>query len=644
MKTRDRKLGMNCPITRRDLLHGAGLLAGSSMLPGLALADAVLAAEKAGQSPFPYPPGLTGMRGNHPGSYDSAHSLAREGRRSWGLAHEADDGIYDLVVVGAGVSGLSAAFYYQQAHPKARILLLDNHDDFGGHARRNEFQVGGKTLIGYGGSQAFEDPQGYSRITHAMLRELGIDLERFETAYDQSFLRSNGLTGGVFFNREQWGSDQLVPFDLGTLQSYLPLAPSPLTAAEAVTQMPISGPAQQQLLNLLTNTQDCLAGMSVAERVHYLRTTSYRDFISAKLAVSEPDVFRVLQDLSLDSTVGIEATPALGAMSYSGLPGWQSLAMPDEGSEEPYIHHFPDGNASVARLLVRRMIPRVAPGNSMDDVVRARFDYSKLDQSGEPVRLRLNSTAVRVAQEGGAGSAGPVHIDYVRGGQTLHVTAKACVLACYHSIIPFLCPDLPATQKKALAWQVKAPILYTNVALRNWRAWKNLGVGCVTTPGGYHTVAMLDFPVSMGGYEFAQKPDDPVIVHMERFVHRNNEGLDVEEQHRLGCHELLATSFQTIEREVRAQLAGMLAGGGFDPARDIEAITVNRWAHGYSRGYNTLFDTVYKDRQDERYPHVQARQPFGRITIANCDANASAWLPAAIEQAHRAVSELAFLL
>ena len=218
--------------------------------------------------------------------------------------------------------------------------------------------------------------------------------------------------------------------------------------------------------------------------------------------------------------------------------------------------------------------------------------------------------------------------------------AKSTVLACYHSIIPFLCPQLPQTQRQALSRQVKAPILYTNVALRNWQAFKKLGVGAVTTPGGYHTVAMLDFPVSLGGYEYSTGPDEPIILHMERIAHRNNEGLNVAEQRRLGQHELFSTSFETIERNVRSQLAGMLSETDFDPARDITGITCNRWAHGYSMGYNGIFDQRFEDYNDERYPHVQARQPFGKISIANCDAAAAAWLPAAVEQAHRAVVEI----
>jgi spermidine dehydrogenase len=208
-------------------------------------------------------------------------------------------------------------------------------------------------------------------------------------------------------------------------------------------------------------------------------------------------------------------------------------------------------------------------------------------------------------------------------------------------MIPYLCPELPAPQREALAFQVKSPILYTNVAVRNWQAWQKLGIGAVVSSGSYHVHAMLDFPVSLGDYHFASEPDDPIAVHMERFPHRPNEGLSERQQRRLGRHELLSTSFETIERNIRNQLAGMLADGGFDPARDIEAITVNRWAHGYSYGYNDLEDDpYYADRNDERYPHVRGRKQYGRITIANSDAGARAMLESAVEQAHRAVGEL----
>ena len=151
---------------------------------------------------------------------------------------------------------------------------------------------------------------------------------------------------------------------------------------------------------------------------------------------------------------------------------------------------------------------------------------------------------------------------------------------------------------------------------------------------------MIDFPVSFGDYSFTANENEPVIVHMERFPHRYGEGLSAQQQYRLGRYELLATPFDVIERNVRDQLQSILGEGGFDAAEDIIGITVNRWSHGYSYWYNPLFDTVYDNDQDSRYPHMIGRKPFGRIVIANSDSAASALLDAAVEQAYRAVNEL----
>jgi len=641
VKPTDRNLGMDRPISRRDLLHGMGALAASTLLPGRALAEEMLALERAGETAAGYPPARTGLRGSHVGSFETAHELAFKGRRDWGAVEEPDPAVYDLVVVGGGLSGLAAAHFYRKQQPKARILILDNHDDFGGHAKRNEFRVGGHTLIGYGGSQTLQEPSYYPDVVKGLLRDLGVDKNRFDTAYDQGFFKRNGLRGGIHFNREDWGVERVVPYELGTFEHFLPLAPSSISPKQAVAQMPISEPAQREFLHLLVTDRDQMPEIPVDAKARYLYTISYRDFLIKHLDIQEPEVFAVLQDLPADSGVGIEATPAMSAMDYLGLPGWNAAGLPPPEEFENYIHHFPDGNASIARLLVRGMIPAVAPGKTMEDVLTARFDYSKLDEAKSAVRLRLNSTAVHVEHDGDPKTAKRVRVTYVRGGHAHRVQARSCVLACYNMMIPYLCPELPAPQRDALALQVKSPILYTSVALRNWQAWKTLGIGAAVAPTGYHINAMLDFPVSLGSYRFSKGPEDPIVVHMERFPHRSNMGLTPRDQHRLGRYELLATPFETLERNVRSQLAGMLSAGGFDPARDIEGITVNRWGHGYARWYNPLFDPYfYEDRDDERYPHVQARKRFGRIAIANSDAGASAMLESAVVQGHRAVTEL----
>ena len=642
MKRSDRDLGMNRAISRRDILHGFGALtagaAARAMFPLSALAGQVQAASQI--SAGAYPPALTGMRGNHPGSFDVAHQQGRQGRRGWGPVQALDNEVYDLVVVGAGISGLAAAHFYLKQHPRARILLLDNHDDFGGHAKRNEFQIGDRTLIGYGGSQTLQEPSGYSPIVKGLLDDLGVDLKRLESGYDQGFYKRHGLGAGIHFNRREWGVDQVVPFKMGYFDGYLPVAPSRLSVEDAVTDMPICDAAKIEFKRLLLTDADQIPEIPADEKWDYLSTISYRDFLIKHLDIHESDVFKLLQDLAPDSGVGIDAVSAWSALGYEGLPGREAAGLAEPEEAEAYVHHFPDGNAAIARLLVRQMIPAVAAGTTMDDVVTARFDYSALDQADWPVQLRLNSTVTHVEHVGDHKSAQSVRVSFVRNGQAYRVQAKGCLLACNNAAIPHLCPELPEAQREALARQVKSPILYTNVVIRNWQAWKNMGIGALVCPGGYHSSATLDFPVSLGGYEFSGDPDEPIIVHMERFPHRNNEGLTSHEQFRLGRYELLGTSFETIERNVRDQLASMLGEGGFDPARDILGITVNRWAHGYASWYNSLYEPVYDDDDDERYPHMQARKRFGRITIANADSAANAMFEAAVEQGHRAVTEL----
>ncbi|MCH2098781.1 MAG: spermidine dehydrogenase, partial [Pseudomonadales bacterium] len=355
------------------------------------------------------------------------------------------------------------------------------------------------------------------------------------------------------------------------------------------------------------------------------------------------EVFAALAGLTTDSVADIEQTSAASAFLYATLPGVAVAGEPTENVFEsaPYIHHFPDGMASLARLIVRRLIPSVAPGNSMEDVVTAPFDYARLDLAENAVRVRLNSTVIHVERHAGATRGGEeVSITYVCGGAAQRVRANRCILACNNRIIPALCPQLPAPQREALRGRVRAPLVYTNVALTNWRAFKELGVGAIAMPGGYHVNAMLDFPVSLGDYRFPESPDEPVLLHMERFFTYPEARLPPPQRFAVARNELLTTPFTTIERNVRAQLTSMLGPGGFDPARDIAGITVNRWSHGYAYSYDWMNDEYYDDWDDERYAHVVGRKPFGPIAIANSDADAIALFPNAAMQAYRAVEEI----
>jgi spermidine dehydrogenase len=301
------------------------------------------------------------------------------------------------------------------------------------------------------------------------------------------------------------------------------------------------------------------------------------------------------------------------------------------GPRSPFFH-FPDGNATLARLLVQRLMPRAVPGRGADDVAVARVDYTRLDQPG-PARLRLESTVVRARE---ARDASEVEVDYVRAGRLQRVRAAGCVLACWSGVIPYLCPELPPAQREALAYATKVPIVYTNVVVRSWSSFRALHVSQAHCPGSFHTSVGLDLPVRVGSYRPPRRPDEPIVVQMLRTPCRP--GLPAREQHRAGRQELLTTTFDTFEHHVRAQLTRMLRAGGFDATRDVLAITVNRWPHGYAYQYNSLWDPFWIDGGP--LPCVAARQPFGRIAIANADAAAYAYTDAAIDQAYRAVGEL----
>ncbi len=268
-------------------------------------------------------------------------------------------------------------------------------------------------------------------------------------------------------------------------------------------------------------------------------------------------------------------------------------------------------------------------------MVTARADYRRLDCAPSPVRLRLSSTVLAVRHLGDPQQAREVEVTYVRGGRASSVRARGCVLACWNMMIPYLCPELPERQKAALHTLVKTPLVYTSVALRNWQPFRKLGVASVYAPGCYHSSFRLNPNVDIGTYRSPATPDQPILMQMVRTPCQP--GLSEHEQNKAGRLELLNTSFATFERNIREQLARTLGAGGFDPAHDIEAITVNRWPHGYAPEYNPLFEPELPAAQR---PNVVGRARFGRVTIANSDAGGAAYTDSAIDQAHRAVNEL----
>src|SRR6202046_1501194 len=414
-RSRDRALGMHRNITRRDFLNGMAVGAGgvlaNAWIGGLLSAQTLTASAQ--DRPGYYPPTLNGMRGSHPGAFEVAHSL-RDGNFWQKAGKPVETGEeYDLVVVGGGISGLAGAFFYRkQAGPSVRILILDNHDDFGGHAKRDEFHVGGRMLLTNRGTVSIESPFPYSKEARGLLAELGIDPPALQKKYADNHA-SGGLGFGYFFDKETFGTERLVTNAPGGGRRGCGSA----KWADFLARTPMSAQAQQDIVRIQEAKVDYMEGVDQEEKKARLSKMSYNDFL-LKVVKAHSDVIPFYHTRTHGLYgIGIDAVPALDCWAIH-FPGFQGMGLdrvPSKGlsftalgevtPQEEYHFHFPDGNASIARLLVRSLVPGSAPGNTAEDIVTARMDYSRLAHGDSPVRIRLNSTAVLARHVGDSASA-----------------------------------------------------------------------------------------------------------------------------------------------------------------------------------------------------------------------------------------------
>jgi len=649
MQGKDRSLGMDCPITRRDFLDGSARLVGAAMVTavagnGMASAAALPAGTNAGAEVGGIAPPLRqGMRGFDDAAMNAGHAV-RDGLVD---AATLDTGeAYDLVVVGAGMAGLSAAYFYREQLPDARILILDGCDDFGGHARRVEFDVDGHQLLVCGGTEELWNPNAFPPDALRMLAAIGIDRERYRRhgRLDRDPFEERGLAPATFYAGEVFGEDRLVT-DRPALQG---ISAERLRAWYDRT--PMSAPLKAGLVKLHTDTTDYMAGLPVEEKIARLRKMSYADYLADIARIGPEAVVYVLRGGSGDND-----NTSAGADTYSAWYAWRRNRRGFAGLGLPSTAHvssvtadpgeniaFPDGNAGVARLLIRSMIPEALPGTSAEDSIRAPMRYDRLDRVGNPVRIRLSSMVARVAHLGDPASAREVEVTYVRDGRSERVRAAGVVMAGFNAMLPHLVPDLPQAQQEALRMAVRKPLVRSFVALRNWTAFERLGVSWVDCPGMFFSNVMpWTRPEWGGGYRNARTPDEPVIVYMNlanAVLEQHGSALAPRERWRAGRAALQEIDFATMERNIRDQLNRVLGAGGFDARRDIAGITVCRWSHGYAGGTNELYDPDWNGRTDA--PWVIGRQRFGRIAISGSDAAATSLTSAAFAQSHRAAMEL----
>jgi len=617
---------MQKPINRRDFIQGTAIMAGAAVQPCMLAAATVTNVspntlpDESDRAASEYPPTKTGMRGSHPGAYEIAHALARDGATF--PAPKATDEHYDLVVVGAGISGLAAAHYYQKRFgPNSKILLLENHDDFGGHAKRNEFHQSGDMVLSLGGTHNLEW-WSFSETVNQFMSEHGVDVHAMRKQMDFAYGRDAANGQAMWFDEDTYGVNRLVTH----------LSLSAKLSPEDIDQIPISD-AGRESLKRFYGSAPRFEDWTEAEAEELLSSISYPDFLRQYGGLTEDAV--QLYDKEEHGSWGLEMRAISAAEAiWEGYPGAHLFG--EEWSEDSFgypVAMWPDGNASLVRLMVAKLMPHSAPDVTADNVAIARFDYSALDQENANVRLRLNATVIGVDNTDQGAS-----VTYASSeGELKQVSARHTVLACYHSVIPHLCPTMPATQKAALKYQVKVPMILTNVLLRNSEALDKLGVDAISCPGRLHARLFLFKGLHTGGYKRPDSPDEAVSLVFWGSVSPPEDAIDIRSQLRGSRQKLLELSFEDFEREVRTVLDGLLGPAGFDVAEDILAITVNRWPHGYAYEYMQLWDPEWKLGEA---PHEIAREPFGSVTIANSDAGASAYTHVAIDQAHRAIDEL----
>ena len=372
-----RQLGMDRRIPRRDFLNGMALgVAGAAMAGDWTGAAASPGPSRPAGEPA-YPPLRLGLRGQHASAIESFAAIRRGDFAAAYPSIDVDTSeTYDLVIVGGGLSGLAAAYFWHKALPNQRVLVLDNHDDFGGHAKRNEFVYKGRTYLAYGGTMSVATPYPYSYMAKQLLVDLGVDVPRNAEFQNRALFEQYQLGAGTFFDKEHFGEDRLVA---GTGRP---------SWTEFFAKAPLSDAARRDLARLYGKNPDYLHGKSVEQKLALLARISYQEFLLTHAKMS-PDALPFFLGQGGRNNKRVDTTPALEA-ARAGRIGFDGLGLPDEESfrQGSFTFHFPDGNASIARLLVSRLAPKAIPGTPRHGVDREGAAGGLRPASTTPARRR----------------------------------------------------------------------------------------------------------------------------------------------------------------------------------------------------------------------------------------------------------------
>jgi spermidine dehydrogenase len=607
-------------ITRRDFLNGT-LLASGAALVSAACPFQLMAAEDWNGSP-----GI----GDYADANGDTHQVMVDGHvirdhvfdRTRAAIQDTGE-TYNCVIVGGGISGLSAALFYQRATSAKSCLVLENHPIFGGEAKRNEFNVDGQHLIASQGSAMWFQPMPGSFLQH-FYDSLGIDPRQFKYQKNASNIATgvtpyagDGSNFGFFF-----GADTGYAEDTWLVDPW----------GKKLEGAPIPVEAKRELLAMRTMSD------------HRPKPRSHGDAVARQLdSITLEDDLMVRHGLSRD-TIRRYLSPVTGGGSGIGADVLSAytdyapdLLFPWEKQNGPQM--FPGGNTGVARHIVKALLPAAIPGPvTMADICQSPVNFAALDRPHQPTRIRLGTTVISIEHEGEPAHSPHVNIVYLREGQLHLVRARSVVLANGNWTINSIVRDLPTAYRHAYAQFFRAPCIMANVAVRNWRFLAKMGISQCQWFGEIGNYMAVRRVATFGGGAPELSPDTPTVLTLKILFAKP--GRSLAEQVNTGRYTLMTTPFSVYEKQLRDLFTNMFGKQGFDGRRDLAGIILNRWGHAYLVPQPGFFF----GRNGQPAPsELMRNHPFGRIAFANSDLSGIMDHRASITEGHRAVRQVVSL-
>jgi spermidine dehydrogenase len=539
--------------------------------------------------------------------------------------------VYDLVVVGAGFAGCTAAMTYHEQNPKASILILDNHNIFGGEAKQNEFKVDGYRLWGPQGSNGNPWPPRAAK-----------DAGFYGPMWDQL-----GLPGELEW-QEATGSDLKIAkdvytpmhlaweeADLGWFVEGHGLVSNPW--ANRFEGIPLPDDLKQDFIWMETYRQP----PERKDWAEWLDSMTYKDFLINEMGI-ESDVHTYLNPFAaaMGCGLGTDVISAYSAFNFlqPGVIAYMRQMGIGDPTDTIYLASFPGGNTGILRHIVKRIIPGAfGDASTLTEIISNPVNWSVLDRADQPVRMRLSSLVVNVRHDGSPEAARQVNVTYLKDGEMRRITAGRVIMTGQQHMNKRVVTDLPPEHREAMESFMHAPIMTVNVALRNWKFMDKLGVSAVRWFEGFGWFTALRRQMILDSREpMPLDPSKPTVLTMYNSFCLP--GIPVERQTVAARMQMFAMSFADVERGVREQFTRMFAAGGFDADRDIAGIVANRWGHAYV----VQPPGFYFGKDGQPAPSDVLRKPHGRISFGHSElAGAQMWETAVMEGERAAQQALA---